>query len=246
MSALPPKADIRQRGLDIPLCAKSRHCISGNRGNTLIRTTDYPCRAVLFCLVLSSSLAKPHPLANPNFFDCHDPADQPIPNARRPGLGWPRQWPRITAYSDGRGHTVAPKELGGPHTHGPLFRAPGTDNVLGAFPPTPRVSAAQVIGGKNDQRESTCDRRTARRWYFAGCGARSPDRRLPARIRRRGGQPCCTCSAWTTRTWRHSGRACTVGGHCAVKNPHGASHDQAPQQDVHVGKEPQRFQVDSG
>jgi|SRR5690242_8609212 len=122
MSALPPKADIRQRGLDIPLCAKSRHCISGNRGNTLIRTTDYPCRAVLFCLVLSSSLAKPHPLANPNFFDCHDPADQPIPNARRPGLGWPRQWPRITAYSDGRGHTLLRRNLEG-RTRTALFFA---------------------------------------------------------------------------------------------------------------------------
>jgi len=76
-------------------CAKSGHRISRNHGNTLIRTTDYPCRAVLFCLALNSSpanwLAKPHPLASPNFFDCHDPADQPILNARRPGAQTPER-----------------------------------------------------------------------------------------------------------------------------------------------------------
>jgi hypothetical protein len=46
---------------------------------------------------------------------------------------------------------------------------------------------------------------------------------------RRCGQPRCTCGAWTTRTWRHSGIACKVGDYSAVKNLHGASHDQAPQ-----------------
>jgi hypothetical protein len=107
------KADMTANPPNVRFTPKSGHSAARSRCPALcqkqtlplIRTTDYPCRAVFFCLVLSSSLAKPHPLANPNFFDCHDPADQPIPNARRPGLGWPRQWPRITAYSDGRGRS---------------------------------------------------------------------------------------------------------------------------------------------
>jgi hypothetical protein len=91
----PRKADIAGRQLDVCFVPKSGHRISRNHGNTLIRTTDYPCRAVLFCLALNSSpanwLAKPHPLASPNFFDCHDPADQPILNARRPGAQTPER-----------------------------------------------------------------------------------------------------------------------------------------------------------
>jgi hypothetical protein len=66
------------------------------------------------------------------------------------------------------------------------------DLEIAAFSPTSRVCDSR-FGGKNDQRESTCDHRTARRWHFAGSGAKRPCnwRRTPS-SRRRCGQSRCT------------------------------------------------------
>ena len=65
-----------------------------------------------------------------------------------------------------------------------------------------RVSAAQAFGGENDQCESTCDHRTARRWHFAGSGAKWPcNWRRTAGSRRRGRQSCCTKRAVCLRDY---------------------------------------------
>ena len=100
------------------------------------------------------------------------------------------------------------------------------------------------IGGKNERSRDRC--RAIRRWRFAGDGAkRSTDGQLPACGRRRCGQSRNESSnARTAGTWRHSGRAYTIGCPGSVKNPHRASHDHAPQEDVYVGKEPQRLKAE--
>jgi hypothetical protein len=93
-------------------------------------------------------------------------------------------------------------------------------------------SRSPAVAGNTEQWRAALTRvcqaryRATSRWRFAGVGARSADRWLPARIRRRGGQPRNESrNARTTWTRRHSGRACTGGGHGPVKNPHRASHD---------------------
>ena len=100
-------------------------------------------------------------------------------------------------------------------------RSPGTDDPTKLSLVYVRVSVAQAFGGENDQRESSCDRRTVSRWNFAGAGAeRSRNGQRTAGSRRRCGQSHSRCAG--------------------VWSP-GSSRDERPQKHLHVGKEPQRL-----
>ena len=98
--------------------------------------------------------------------------------------------------------------------------APDPEPTTRGVPFHARVSAAQGIGGKNDQRSRDCCR-VAPRWHFAGSGTKRPcDWQRTASSRRRCGQPHSRCAV-----------CCTVS----------SLRDEAPQKHLPVGKEPQRL-----